>query len=99
LASRATLRSVSRCGKSITTCSRQVLEGSADMPEPGGFLGRVQHTAGALNWPAKLPADGQEVVTIRVMSSVTVVPDPQSCCPVTWPASGRSRQREAEKLV
>ena len=32
---------VSRCKKSITTCSRRVLEGSADMPEPGGFLGRL----------------------------------------------------------
>jgi hypothetical protein len=27
------------------------------MPEPGGFLGRVKHTAGALNWPVKLLAD------------------------------------------
>ena len=41
VASRATLRSVSRYRKSITTCSRQVLDGSADVPAPGGFLGRV----------------------------------------------------------
>lgn len=55
---------------------------------PPAALGRVKHTADALNWPASFQLMVQEVVTIRVMSSVTVVPDPQSCCPVNWPHPG-----------